>query len=271
MGKDSPGSPGSPNNYICWFRLKNCPTSYHFAWLFLLCRACLWDSSVGDFVFRWIIPPLVNQWSLWSFGCVLFTCAMVRTQRWTSLQFHLGLSTLEDSQWMWHPDRHSEELLRQLSYFIFQKMSHYVAPAHLEFTTLLPQPLKWQITGPHHSNCCILTTESNTCQISFQIDFYQIKDISIIKSLLFFLHFWKKCRICLKFAFISLDCNWRQYTAFYWLAQSRAFLPSWCGEAQQGKIDLQASFKSQLCYRNKTSMILIGPKPRNVASWNRIG
>lgn len=89
-----------------------------------------------------------------------------------------------------------------------------------------------------------------------------------IPSLL--LYFWKKDRICLKFAFISLDCNWRQYAAFYWLAQSRAFLPSWCGEAQQGKIDLLASFKSQLCYRNKTSMILFGTKPRNVASRNRI-
>lgn len=102
--------------------------------------------------------------------------------------------------------------------------------------------------------------------------FYQIKEVSMIKSLLFFFFysFEKNCRICLNFAFISLDCNWRQYAAFYWLAQSRAFLPSSCGEAQQGKIDLQVSFKSQLCYGNKTSVVLIGTKPRNVASWNRI-
>lgn len=114
---------------------------------------------------------------------------MLRTQRWASPQFHLGLSTLGDSQWMWHPDNHSKELLQQLSYFIFWEMSHYVAQACLKFTTLLLQPLKWQIKG-----CCIATTESNTYQISFQIDFYQIKDVSMIKSLLFFffLHFWKK-------------------------------------------------------------------------------
>lgn len=30
MGKDSPGSPGSPNNYICWFRLKKLPNILPF-------------------------------------------------------------------------------------------------------------------------------------------------------------------------------------------------------------------------------------------------
>lgn len=183
---------------------------------------------------------------------------MLRTQRWASPQFHLGLSTLGDSQWMWHPDNHSKELLQQLSYFIFWEMSHYVAQACLKFTTLLLQPLKWQIKG-----CCIATTESNTYQISFQIDFYQIKDVSMIKSLLFFFFTFleKKCRICLKFAFISLYCNGRQYAAFYWLVQSRAFLPSLCGEAQHGKSDLQVSFKSQLATGMKPAWYWLAQNP----------